>query len=282
VRVFSPANWYRVVTPLDAPEQGDLLFDVIWRFAVPSQEQPGGFDVAEITADAIVATQSCDLADRKVHSVEIIPFYSLQEWLYYQPRFFNQLESIRRGYVPGLYLLPGWPDAPIEKAKSTNIVAFDEKRFITFEELDVAIQGERLGLNSPYKEHFAQAVARFYMRVGLPEDMPPIKWKTPIEATSERNILPQTVLNEVGLGPASRPLTVDIQKVELEGGADTLFKAVLTQDKGLVGIGGTPELACGSLGELMAAKRRELFSQESTTRKATHWLVNNFPQANVT
>jgi hypothetical protein len=28
----------------------------------------------------------------------------------------------------------------------------------------------RLRLTSPYKEHFAQAFARFYMRVGLPHD----------------------------------------------------------------------------------------------------------------
>jgi hypothetical protein len=27
-----------------------------------------------------------------------------------------------------------------------------------------------LRLTSPYKEHFAQAFARFYMRVGLPHD----------------------------------------------------------------------------------------------------------------
>ena len=34
-------------------------------------------------------------------------------------------------------------------------------------------QGTRLRLNPPYREHLAQAFARFFMRVGLPVDIPP-------------------------------------------------------------------------------------------------------------
>ena len=33
-------------------------------------------------------------------------------------------------------------------------------------------QKPRLRLLSPYREHLAQALARFYMRVGLPVDIP--------------------------------------------------------------------------------------------------------------
>ena len=36
-----------------------------------------------------------------------------------------------------------------------------------------ASQGPRLRLNPPYREHLAQAFARFFMRVGLPVDIPP-------------------------------------------------------------------------------------------------------------
>ena len=39
---------------------------------------------------------------------------------------------------------------------------------------DLAVsQGMRLRLNPPYREHLAQAFARFFMRVGLPVDIPP-------------------------------------------------------------------------------------------------------------
>ena len=33
--------------------------------------------------------------------------------------------------------------------------------------------GMRWRLSSPYLEHFSQAFARFFMRVGLPSDIPP-------------------------------------------------------------------------------------------------------------
>ena len=36
-------------------------------------------------------------------------------------------------------------------------------------------QGPRLRLNPPYREHLAQAFARFFMRVGLPVDIPPFR-----------------------------------------------------------------------------------------------------------
>lgn len=34
---------------------------------------------------------------------------------------------------------------------------------------------KRLRLRSPYREHLSQAFARFFMRVGLPADIPPFK-----------------------------------------------------------------------------------------------------------
>ena len=35
--------------------------------------------------------------------------------------------------------------------------------------------GERWRLQPPFLEHFSQAFARFFMRVGLPSDIPPFK-----------------------------------------------------------------------------------------------------------
>ena len=36
-------------------------------------------------------------------------------------------------------------------------------------------KGERVRLLPPYREHLSQAFARFFMRVGLPVDIPPFK-----------------------------------------------------------------------------------------------------------
>ncbi|MCS6860043.1 MAG: hypothetical protein NZT92_06970 [Abditibacteriales bacterium] len=38
-----------------------------------------------------------------------------------------------------------------------------------------AAQGKRLRPLPPYREHLAQAFARFFMRVGLPVDIPPFR-----------------------------------------------------------------------------------------------------------
>jgi hypothetical protein len=39
----------------------------------------------------------------------------------------------------------------------------------------VAMAGDRLRLLPPYREHLSQAFARFFMRVGLPVDIPPFR-----------------------------------------------------------------------------------------------------------
>jgi hypothetical protein len=38
-----------------------------------------------------------------------------------------------------------------------------------------AANGKRLRLLPPYREHLSQAFARFFMRVGLPTDIPKFK-----------------------------------------------------------------------------------------------------------
>ena len=274
---FNPACWYRLVEQADPVRQGDQLFDLTLRIVVRDPEQPEVFDVGEITGDFIIATQSCDLADRHVSVVEVVPFFSLTEWLFIQPQLFSQLETIRRGHVPGVYLLPGWPEAPIPKAKVMRVVAFDEKRTISFRELDEALAGQRLGLRSPYIEHFEQAVARFYMRVGLPEDMRSIKWKAFGEGHAEHVALMSDDLASVGLNAPAKAQSVRIQKQQMDKGTDTLYKASLEPHGDFFGIGSSGEEAYQSLLMLLADKRREKDNEELPEGKNPHWLVTMFP-----
>ncbi len=84
-------------------------------------------------------------------------------------------ESLRRGYLPGYHLLnkceiDGFKrDYLIVDFRSVYSVPFD---FIV--EL-VKKRGKRLRLLPPYREHLSQAFARFFMRVGLPVDIPPFR-----------------------------------------------------------------------------------------------------------
>ncbi|MEO2106850.1 MAG: hypothetical protein ABGZ36_14545, partial [Actinomycetota bacterium] len=76
--------------------------------------------------------------------------------------------SLVRGDVPPLSLL----HQQDEPAVQWSVVDFRELHVVSRSTLDRHVQETepRARLVSPYKEHFAQAFARFYMRVGLPHD----------------------------------------------------------------------------------------------------------------
>lgn len=246
---FDPAAWYHPSRPDEPIYQGAQFFNATLRQVVPDPNRPGQYAIGIHEADVIVATQSCDLQQRKVSEVEIIPVYPLTEWLFYEPAFFSQLELVRRGHVPGLYLLPAWPRAPYHQAQVTRIVAFDEKRSLTWADLDLLRQGGWLGLGSPYIEHFGQALARFYMRVGLPEDLPAISWQS---VGGERPVMETLAPTDeriaaAGLPLPSKPLIVTIQKLQLTHGPDVLVKAASKQDGSLVGVGRSSNEAISSL-----------------------------------
>jgi hypothetical protein len=74
-----------------------------------------------------------------------------------------------------VHLLPSPADAA---SNQTVLIAhFREIFSLPFDYLQshAGSMGERIRLQSPYLEHFAQGFARFFMRVGLPLDIPPYK-----------------------------------------------------------------------------------------------------------
>lgn len=108
-------------------------------------------DMPPRSSKKIVMSQSCDLANSKLKVVLVCPYWSLGELGEQHHDFLlpKTQEEIRRGY-----------SIPYDFLKQ---LAND--------------QGKRLRLLSPYKEHLAQAFARVFMRVGLPEDLPPFRGK---------------------------------------------------------------------------------------------------------
>ncbi len=81
-------------------------------------------------------------------------------------------EDLRRGNVPGYHLLNR---CELPNLKSDYLVVEFRSLFgipaTTVREL-AASQTPRRRLLPPYREHLAQAFARFFMRVGLPVDIP--------------------------------------------------------------------------------------------------------------
>ena len=84
-------------------------------------------------------------------------------------------EEIRKGRVEALHLLA----SPLEPANNrlALVVDFREIYSLPFELLtnQAEAQQPRWRLKPPFLEHFSQAFARFFMRVGLPSAIPPFK-----------------------------------------------------------------------------------------------------------
>ncbi len=137
-------------------------------------------DTAEVDvwkANVIVITQSCDLEDDKTQFGAICPIYSLDEFTRINPTFANKdkREGVRKGRHEGLHMLAS-PTNPGNNLEAL-IVDFRQiySRPIEYLSAHSESLGDRWRLQSPYLEHFSQAFARFFMRVGLPSSIPLFK-----------------------------------------------------------------------------------------------------------
>jgi hypothetical protein len=169
--------WYAVVQGTDL-SQGDLLdrcpvFLPPADLAEPWDEAP--FAWQEV--DAIVMTQTCDLVPgrEKVTDVLLCATWNRSDLKSGHLATPRGLEDARRGNLPGYHLLAGC-DLP-GMVREVRIVDF--RRIyslpLTFVRQRAARTGDRLRLRPPYREHLSQAFARYFMRVGLPQDIPPFR-----------------------------------------------------------------------------------------------------------
>jgi hypothetical protein len=141
-------------------------------FGKNSETQDVEIDVKEF--DLIVLTQSCDLDNKKVTQVMLCPIYSISDFEETNPAFTKKgkWNEVLAGRIEGLHLLAS-PIVPDDNRESL-VVNFRETYSLPYEYiLKYATElGLRWRLKSPYLEHFSQAFARLFMRVGLPSSIP--------------------------------------------------------------------------------------------------------------
>ncbi|MCI0681570.1 MAG: hypothetical protein L0Y71_05665 [Gemmataceae bacterium] len=164
---MSDYPWYGLAEGDDL-HQGDLVFGCPFEYVESSgQADRSNFNV-------VVVSQSCDLAHEKLEMVQVCPFWDLEKLATDMEYFRGKRgrEEIRRGNLPGYHLLNRCTLA--ELPTGLLIVDFRAQFAISRPKLQslAAEQKPRLRLLPPYREHLAQALARFYMRVGLPVDIP--------------------------------------------------------------------------------------------------------------
>jgi hypothetical protein len=175
---MSETSWYEMAA-VPALLQGDLFFACPvtqmlgpWSFPVKTAEPA----LQIVAADVVVMTQSCDLENQKT---DMILLASVNRW---RELVANEVEKgnvavrsrdfrkkLIEGNIPGLSLLHKHDgDIPLP----WSVIDFHRLYMVPkpFLEQFAASQGPRLRLRSPYREHLAQAFARYFMRVGLPHD----------------------------------------------------------------------------------------------------------------
>lgn len=159
--------------------QGDLLPDCCLPvFVDPSpSELSDARDVEVVSQRLIVVTQTCDLENRKVEFVALCPIHTLAEFAGANPKYENRKnwDQVRKGREQSLHMLAS-TEAPLDNMSSL-VVDFGHIVSLPIEYLERHAEalGDRSRLNSPFLEHFSQAFARFFMRVGLPSSIPAFK-----------------------------------------------------------------------------------------------------------
>ena len=171
--------WYDIVDTTEFVLQGDFLLSCPVFVPSGSTQLKEGetFPIEIIEYDVIVMSQSCDLVQKKIDLVLVCPIWLLTE-MEKQNDFFKKpegKETLRQGNMPGYHLLN---KCEIEGAKRDYMVVdFRHSYSLPFTLInDISGKlGKRLRLLPPYREHLSQAYARFFMRVGLPIDIPKFK-----------------------------------------------------------------------------------------------------------
>jgi hypothetical protein len=158
----------------NALEQGDIVES--FEFLIPADpaEYPNIENPTEkIGPQAfILMSHSCDLAEGKTGGLAILcPVYVQSDFNDDHPIAKKDgLQNLRKGALPGFYLLNKCELPDFERP--FRIVDFQTVVSVSLHQLLTHVHTmRRLRLLPPYREHLSQAFARFFMRVGLPEDI---------------------------------------------------------------------------------------------------------------
>jgi hypothetical protein len=178
------SDWYELVEG-DELMQGDIIEgcpifrppkDLPW--PLPEGDVNADFDAGNV--DVVILSQSCDIVkDQKgdVWQVILCPVWSLSKAADANPylKGTGGKNACLRGNMPGYHMIAA--SEHLEWQREIRIVSFREIYGLPLEFVRkiASSQPKRARLRSPCREHLAQAFARYFMRVGLPSDIPPFK-----------------------------------------------------------------------------------------------------------
>ena len=175
--------WFDLIDG-DEIEQGDIIenFPVFLPpddLVVGPASQTASVSFAWKEQNVIVMSQSCDLVkDReKVDDILLCAVWNRSELA--RDRVLGNkegMEDARKGRLPAFHVLA--PCTISEFEREARIVDFRRVHSSPVPFVRSRVKAAtRLRLLPPYREHLSQSFARFFMRVGLPIDIPPFTGK---------------------------------------------------------------------------------------------------------
>jgi hypothetical protein len=175
------SDWYELVDG-DELMQGDIV-EGCPVFRPPADlplPLPAQFTLDAGEQDVVVLSQSCDIVKEQksdVWQVILCPLWDLSKAADANDflKSTNGKNACRRGDMPGYHMIARCDHG--QWGREARIISFRE--IITlplgFFRKVVVSKGSRARLRTPYREHLGQAFARYFMRVGLPSNIPPFR-----------------------------------------------------------------------------------------------------------
>jgi len=172
-------KWYDDVQAGSSIEQGDIIenCNIIipneqhYQAILENRENEVPVDIIEI--NGIILSQSCDIQNDKIDSIIFCPIWSLRKFMEKGDSFSGSKarEDLRQGKFPEYHLLQKFKGE--ELPDDYYFVDFHHIYSIPKKFIEAIINDKpHKRLLPPYREHLSQSFARYFMRVGLPVDIP--------------------------------------------------------------------------------------------------------------
>lgn len=170
-------KWYIEIINSNIIEQGDLIIDCPIIIPPPKIEEGDEPEIEIREVNSIILSQTCDLINNKIEIVLVCPYYNLKEFIDNTPE--NQkskkaidknIDNLKKGHLPGYHLLNKNLELNINDylvVDFRNVYGVEINNLRSIAERN----NHRIRLLPPYREHLSQSFARYFMRVGLPQDI---------------------------------------------------------------------------------------------------------------
>lgn len=172
-------EWYTIINSSKELNQGDLIYNCPVIIPPINLLEEDEVDVDINTINAIILSQSCDLENNKIDLVLVCPFFPLENFLEQFAQSQNQtltkkfrektIKDLKQGNFPSYHII---------NKMDTHLDDFQVDDFRNVYGVNIQFLGElcstineRIRLLPPYREHLSQAFARYFMRVGLPQNL---------------------------------------------------------------------------------------------------------------